>query len=636
MDVVSRAENHAQSTAEGREEDDEFQRPKSVRFHDEQIYPISKEEREEHELLGHVQYRSWCRHCAAAQGVGQPHRQLGEDPVDATVPEIVLDYFFMGEESETAPHIVVKDRKSNAYFSTSLDSKTSQYAVAFVAGAILELGYKRILMKSDNEPSIKRLKERVSKCLPGVECVPKEAPVGDSRANGSAENAVKQVKGQFGTLKTSTEDRYGCKIDAKSCLIAWIPRHCANLMTRFKQYSDGRTAIQRLTGRRWGRPMVVFGERILVKVAAPRAARCAGLESTFVLAVYVGHHGRSGALMALTEHGAVNARSFKRLPESDRFIVSELEKLKGLPWNLLGSLDAERLDKPLITGLDAMGIPILPVPASMPPLLPKAQERRMYVTSADVRKYGGSGGCQACAQVYICGRTNVPHSDACRRRIQELMKGDDAGRARLDASRKRKASSREFERDAPLMPGVRQELKPGDRSLRQEESTRHGGGDVEIPAAHGSGDKDQSRAHASWSGGAASSSDQGLKRTAGQAGLPEDEDISHPQGTKRTVLESTGSGLEPDARRLRIAGRTDPTTRNDADFDIQVTEANMPSADDPPSGSNSLASMCWREAQHVRRDQVVDAFRSDFVDIGERERGVRDFISIVGGWICHN
>ena len=82
-------------------------------------------------------------HCAAARGVGQPHRQLREDPVDAIVPEIVLDDYFMGEESETAPHIVVKDRKSNAYFSTSLDSKTSQYAVAFVAGVIQELGYKR-------------------------------------------------------------------------------------------------------------------------------------------------------------------------------------------------------------------------------------------------------------------------------------------------------------------------------------------------------------------------------------------------------------------------------------------------------------------------------------------------------------
>ena len=481
-----------------------------MRFHDEHKYPVSREEREEHELLGHVQYRSWCRHCAAARGVGQQHtlqhRQLSEDPMNATVPEIVLDYYFMGEESETAPHIVVKDRKSSAYFSSSLDSKTSQYAVAFVAGAIQELGYNRILVKSDNEPSIKRLKERVSECLPGVECVPKEALVGDSRANGSAENAVKHMKGKFRTLKTSTEDRYRCKIDAKSCLLAWIPRHCANLMTRFKQYSDGRTASQRLTGRRWGRSMVVFGKKILVKVAVARAARPAGLESTFIPAVYVGHHGRSGALMALTEHGAVKARSFKKVPESDRFVASELEKLKGLPWNLLGSLE-----EPLVAGPDAQGIPILPTPTGMPPLQPKMQDRRMYVTSADVRKYGGPEGCQACTQVYTFGRTNVTHSDACRRRIQELMKGEDVGRARLDASRKRKASSQAFERDAPSMPRVGQESRPDDQLPVQEESTRHEGDDgADIPAAQGSGDPDQSRMD--MPEGAASSSGQGSKK----------------------------------------------------------------------------------------------------------------------------
>ena len=220
-------------------------------------------------------------------------------------------------------------------------------------------------------------------------------------------------------------------------------------------------------------------------------------ESAFTHAVYVGHHGRSGALMALTEHGAVNDR---RLPESDRFVPSELEKLKGLLWNLNGSLDAERLDRPLIAAPDALGIPILPVPAGMLPLPPKMQERRMYVTSADVRKYGRFEGCQACTQVYTWCRTNAHHPDACRRRIQELMKGDDVVRARLDASRKRKASGQAFERDAPPMLGVRQELGPGDQSHTQEESTRHGGGDdVDIPAAHGSGDPDQSRMDGSMS-----------------------------------------------------------------------------------------------------------------------------------------
>ena len=138
------------------------------------------------------------------------------------------------------------------------------------------------------------------------------------------------------------------------------------------------------------------------------------------------------------------------------------------------------------------------------------------------------------------------------------------------------------------MPRVGQESGPGDQFHTQEELTRHGGDDdVELPAAHGSGDPDQSRVDISMSGGAASSSGQGLKRTAGQAGLPEDADVSCPQGTKRAGLESTGSGMET------IAEGTASTTRNDADFDIQVADASTSSFDDPSSGLSSIASVCW-------------------------------------------
>ena len=56
MDVVT--ELRDPWVPSGQEEDDEFQRPRRVRFHDEQKYLVSREEREEQELLGHVQYRS--------------------------------------------------------------------------------------------------------------------------------------------------------------------------------------------------------------------------------------------------------------------------------------------------------------------------------------------------------------------------------------------------------------------------------------------------------------------------------------------------------------------------------------------------------------------------------------------------
>ena len=137
--------------------------------------------------------------------------------------------------------------------------------------------------------------------------------------------------------------------------------------------------------------------------------------------------------------------------------------------------------------------------------------------------------------------------------------------------------------------------------------------------AHGTGDPDQSRVDGSMSGGASCSSGQGLKRTAGQAGLPEDADVSYPQGIKRADFESTESGMEPDARRQKISEGTASTTMNDADFDIQVAEANTSSSDDPSSRLSSTASVCWKGEKHVRRNQVVDAFRSDCVDIDEKE-----------------
>ena len=169
------------------------------------------------------------------------------------------------------------------------------------------------------------------------------------------------------------------------------------------------------------------------------------------------------------------------------------------------------------------------------------------------------------------------------------------GRARLDASRERKASGQAFERDAPPMPAVGRESGPGDEFTAQEELTRHGGGDdEEIPAAHGSGDPDQSRVDGSMCGGASSSSGQGLKRTAGQAGLLEDADVSYPQGTKRAGFKSTESGMEPDARRQKIVEETASTTRNDADFDIQVADANTSSSDVPSSRLSSIASVCWK------------------------------------------
>ena len=54
---------------EGEEEEEECEAPKRIAI------PVgpTMAEIDEHELMGHVQYRSWCRHCVASRGVGQSH-----------------------------------------------------------------------------------------------------------------------------------------------------------------------------------------------------------------------------------------------------------------------------------------------------------------------------------------------------------------------------------------------------------------------------------------------------------------------------------------------------------------------------------------------------------------------------------
>ena len=181
-----------------------------------------------------------------------------------------------------------------------------------------------------------------------------------------------------------------------------------------------------------------------MKVAQARAARRASMGPMMVPAVYVGHHGRSGALLALTEHGAVKARSFRKLPEKDRFLASEMVKLKGLPWCLNGKYDVAKASVPLVGSEIARGIPILPDPVKGTPSIPPKGKRmkQIYITGADVGKYHGTDGCDACTEVYVSGRASGTHTSACRARMIKLMEEDDeGGRARLEQRKRRMVQS---------------------------------------------------------------------------------------------------------------------------------------------------------------------------------------------------
>ena len=142
-------------------------------------------ERQEHEDQGCVVFRSWCKHCSAGKGIGATHQSSPEEE-ESAVPTISLDYGFMGEkENETMPILFMRDRKrKRPAASTEVAKGVAQYAVSFCVGWIRDLGWKRVIWKSDREPAILALKQAFTRAAGNVEVIPKDSPEGDHQANG--------------------------------------------------------------------------------------------------------------------------------------------------------------------------------------------------------------------------------------------------------------------------------------------------------------------------------------------------------------------------------------------------------------------------------------------------------------------
>ena len=94
---------------------------------------------------------------------------------EGELPEIGIDYGFFGRDREDVlPILCVKCRNSSTgcLCATVVDRKgASDYASSYLTAFIKSLGFKRILVRSDNERSLLSLIERVMNNLTGVEMV---------------------------------------------------------------------------------------------------------------------------------------------------------------------------------------------------------------------------------------------------------------------------------------------------------------------------------------------------------------------------------------------------------------------------------------------------------------------------------
>ena len=137
----------------------------------------TEREIEEHEALGHVVHRSWCKYCVQARAAENPHYKAPETPENA-VATIMLDYAFMGQDDEeTTPLLIMKDSKYKTIWATTILQKGAEsFAVKSLVNAVRESGHRKVIMKSDDEASIIALKNAARGELADVEIIMKESP----------------------------------------------------------------------------------------------------------------------------------------------------------------------------------------------------------------------------------------------------------------------------------------------------------------------------------------------------------------------------------------------------------------------------------------------------------------------------
>ena len=226
------------------------------------VKPSAKEV-EEH-MATHIPFRSWCAHCVAGKSKSNPHFKGTEERT--SVPEISVDYMYMSignsDEQIGMPILVAKDRKTNWTMAGVVPSKGKcAHAVRRMEGMLDILGYRKYILKSDQEPAIMELKEQV-RMSREEEVIMEESLVEDSRSNGLIERAIQGVQDQIRTLKSALESRLGKEVSAEHPALPWLIMHAANLLNRYHKGQDGCTAYRRLKGKDFEQGVAEFGEEI--------------------------------------------------------------------------------------------------------------------------------------------------------------------------------------------------------------------------------------------------------------------------------------------------------------------------------------------------------------------------------------
>ena len=236
------------------------------------------EEREAHRAAGHHPAAAWCEDCVRGRGVEEPHRRRPAEKEDA--PLLELDYSFLDDAGDQAPKevktattISLYDQSTQLGITSALESKTGNmvYILGLLTGFLDSLGHTRARLRTDGEPSIVMVAERLRRERPGL--ILEQAPRYSSQSLGGVGRYQRSLLEDVRTLKSEVEMAYGAEIASSSAVWPWLVRHAAWARARFANHAGGRTSFEQAFDMKYRGSVVPFGETVLYKEPAQSQGR---------------------------------------------------------------------------------------------------------------------------------------------------------------------------------------------------------------------------------------------------------------------------------------------------------------------------------------------------------------------------
>ena len=113
-------------------------------------------DRLQHELT-HIPPKSWCKHCVGALGMEDAHRRRQRGP--QALPELHMDYMFLGRKDEPGTICIAHavDIDFGHRIVIRADKGPVEYVIRAICDMLQEIGRKRIIIRTDGEPSARAL-----------------------------------------------------------------------------------------------------------------------------------------------------------------------------------------------------------------------------------------------------------------------------------------------------------------------------------------------------------------------------------------------------------------------------------------------------------------------------------------------